>query len=68
MTIGATGGVASLGLHLQIHGAASQGAAQSKGPSQTQSGSQIDRDGDHDNSTALSDAAEGKGSVVNLVA
>ena len=42
--------------------------ANPKLPTQTQSGAMLDRDGDHDNSTPGSDAAEGKGSLVNLTA
>jgi hypothetical protein len=65
MTVGAIGGAGSIGSHLQIQGARQP---QSQAPTQTQSGTTIDRDGDHDNSTALSDASEGKGSLVNLTA
>ncbi|MHB8620181.1 MAG: hypothetical protein ACYDAG_11550 [Chloroflexota bacterium] len=42
--------------------------AQSQAPTTTQSGTKMDRDGDFDNSTALTDAAEGRGGNVNLVA
>lgn len=63
MAVSAVGGAMSLGQHLQI-----QGATQSAAPTKTQRGAAVDRDGDHDNSAALSDAAEGKGSKVNLAA
>lgn len=65
MAVGAIGGAGSIGSHLQIQGA---GQPQSQAPTKTQSGTKVDRDGDHDNSTALSDAAEGKGSLVSLSA
>ncbi|HVA22949.1 MAG TPA: hypothetical protein VMW62_01000 [Chloroflexota bacterium] len=68
MAIGAIG-TASLSQHLQVQGATQSSApAKSQAPSKTQSGSKIDRDGDFDNSSALSDAAEGKGSKLNLSA
>jgi hypothetical protein len=65
MAVGAIGGAGSIGSHLQI-----QGSSQPKpqASTQTQSGAQVDRDGDHDNSTALSDSTEGKGGLVNLTA
>jgi hypothetical protein len=65
MAVGAIGGASGISSHLQIQGA---GQPQSQAPAQTQSGAKIDNDGDHDNSTPLSDAAEGKGSLVNLTA
>lgn len=61
MAVGAIGEVGSIGSHLQIQGA---GQTQPQAPG----GVKVDGDGDYDNSTPSKDAAEGKGSRVNLTA
>ena len=65
MTVGAIGGVGSIGSHLQIQGA---GQTPSQAPTQALGGAKVDGDGDYDNSTPAKDAAEGKGTLVNLTA
>ncbi len=71
MAISAIGGASTAFQHLQVQGSTPPpGAtpAASTTPTQTQSGTKIDRDGDYDNSTPAADASEGKGSNVNLTA
>ncbi len=63
MAVGAIGGVGSIGSQIQ---AAAQTPSQA--PTQAPGGVKVDGDGDYDNSTPAKDAAEGKGSLVNLTA
>lgn len=66
MAINAIGGASTAFQHLQVQGSTPTPASTT--PTQTQSGTKLDRDGDYDNSTPASDATEGKGSIVNLTA
>ena len=67
MALSAIGGAVTAFQHLQVQGSTPAPAA-SNAPTQTQSGTKLDRDGDYDNSTAVSDAAEGKGTNIDLSA
>ncbi|HUZ76327.1 MAG TPA: hypothetical protein VMV93_01960 [Chloroflexota bacterium] len=66
MVLSALAATTALSQHMPVQ--SSKPAAASTLPTQTQSGTKIDRDGDYDNSTPASDAAEGKGTNVNLYA